>query len=302
MPEVDHWTTLEAPLRSVARASRGATQSHAGRSGNMTPSWSGRSDGGWTLNSPPCTTTTTRSSCSTAPRSGGVAVVRASLGARAHPRKRRVAFWKDSAQGARRLWSRGANRRRRVHSSVSRIAPIYHLQHEGAVYFASRIDPLVMYAPPATDDRLASLGLDLLPALPAGRAYAPSSRSSACVPSAPWSGTRSESVQAPSSTVGLGPRSSPASTSGPGPRPCWRRCGGARSPRGGPVACTLSGGWDSTPPALPPRGAGPRRSRDHGQPGQRPLPRESWPPRSRGPRRQPFHGGGHRRRPSRGDP
>ncbi len=34
-----------------------------------------------------------------------------------------------------------------MHSSVSGVAPIYYIEHEGAVYFASRIDPLVQALP-----------------------------------------------------------------------------------------------------------------------------------------------------------
>lgn len=52
--------------------------------------------------------------------------------------------WQDAAG---RLASCGLEirgRERVVHSSVSGIAPIYHVEHEGATYFASRIDPLVM--------------------------------------------------------------------------------------------------------------------------------------------------------------
>ncbi|HXQ89580.1 MAG TPA: hypothetical protein VN733_08065, partial [Solirubrobacterales bacterium] len=40
-----------------------------------------------------------------------------------------------------------AGRRRFLHSAVNGLAPIYWLQHEGAVYFASRIDPLVQTSP-----------------------------------------------------------------------------------------------------------------------------------------------------------
>ncbi len=59
------------------------------------------------------------------------------------PAKRRVASWKDAAceLAACGLVARGE--RRRVHSSVSGVAPIYYVEHQGAVYFASRIDPLV---------------------------------------------------------------------------------------------------------------------------------------------------------------
>lgn len=38
-------------------------------------------------------------------------------------------------------------RRRSLHSAVNGLAPLYWLQHEGAVYFASRIDPLVRTSP-----------------------------------------------------------------------------------------------------------------------------------------------------------
>jgi hypothetical protein len=37
--------------------------------------------------------------------------------------------------------------RRRIHSSISGIVPLYYLEHRGAVYFASRIDPLVRAIP-----------------------------------------------------------------------------------------------------------------------------------------------------------
>ncbi|HEV2727377.1 MAG TPA: hypothetical protein VGV34_03730, partial [Solirubrobacterales bacterium] len=38
-------------------------------------------------------------------------------------------------------------RRRFLHSAVNGLAPLYWLEHEGAVYFASRIDPLVQTSP-----------------------------------------------------------------------------------------------------------------------------------------------------------
>jgi hypothetical protein len=60
-----------------------------------------------------------------------------------HPVKRNVTSWREVASelAACGLVVRGE--RRRVHSSVAGVAPIYRVEHEGAVYFASRIDPLV---------------------------------------------------------------------------------------------------------------------------------------------------------------
>jgi Asparagine synthase len=60
---------------------------------------------------------------------------------------RGVGLWKDAA---RELGACGLvvhDRRRRVHSSVSGVAPVYYMEHGRAVYFASRIDALVMSLP-----------------------------------------------------------------------------------------------------------------------------------------------------------
>jgi asparagine synthase len=63
------------------------------------------------------------------------------------PAKRSVTSWREAAceLAACGLVTRGE--RRRVHSSVSGVAPIYYVEHAGAVYFASRIDPLVQALP-----------------------------------------------------------------------------------------------------------------------------------------------------------
>jgi hypothetical protein len=56
---------------------------------------------------------------------------------------RRVASWRDAACDLAACGLVADRGRRRVHSSVSGSAPIYYVQHGEAVYFASRIDPLV---------------------------------------------------------------------------------------------------------------------------------------------------------------
>ena len=63
------------------------------------------------------------------------------------PGERKVGFWKDAARELAACGLVVQGQRRRVHSSVSGVAPIYHLEHGGAVYFASRIDPLVRALP-----------------------------------------------------------------------------------------------------------------------------------------------------------
>ena len=63
------------------------------------------------------------------------------------PGERKVGFWKDASRELAACGLVVQGQRRRVHSSVSGIAPIYHLEHGRAVYFASRIDPLVRALP-----------------------------------------------------------------------------------------------------------------------------------------------------------
>jgi asparagine synthase len=63
------------------------------------------------------------------------------------PAKRSVDSWKDAACELAACGLVAQGERRRVHSSVSGVAPIYHVVHAGAVYFASRIDPLVQALP-----------------------------------------------------------------------------------------------------------------------------------------------------------
>ena len=60
---------------------------------------------------------------------------------------RPVRFWKDASRELAACGLVVQGERRRVHSSVSGVAPIYHLAHGNAVYFASRIDPLVRALP-----------------------------------------------------------------------------------------------------------------------------------------------------------
>jgi hypothetical protein len=74
-------------------------------------------------------------------RGRGFAWSEGSSGARA------VRFWKDAAVELAACGLVVQDQRRRVHSSVSGIASVYHLEHDGAVYFASRIDPLVKGLP-----------------------------------------------------------------------------------------------------------------------------------------------------------
>jgi hypothetical protein len=75
-------------------------------------------------------------------------------------RDRRGFAWSEDAalRGRARSWREAACElsacglvvepgRRRAHSSVSGVAPVYWLEHDGAVYFASRIDPLVRALP-----------------------------------------------------------------------------------------------------------------------------------------------------------
>jgi hypothetical protein len=65
----------------------------------------------------------------------------------ARPAQRNVASWKDAACELAACGLVAHRERRRVHSSVSGVAPIYYVEHAGAVYFASRIDPLVQILP-----------------------------------------------------------------------------------------------------------------------------------------------------------
>lgn len=62
-------------------------------------------------------------------------------------RDRTVRFWKDAAVELAACGLVVQNERRRVHSSVSGIAPVYHVEHDGAVYYASRIDALATALP-----------------------------------------------------------------------------------------------------------------------------------------------------------
>jgi hypothetical protein len=62
-------------------------------------------------------------------------------------RKRHARSWKEASLELAACGLVAHGRRRRVHSSVSGVAPVYHLEHAGAVYFASRIDPLVRALP-----------------------------------------------------------------------------------------------------------------------------------------------------------
>ena len=63
------------------------------------------------------------------------------------PRRAQRRSWKDAACELAACGLVAQRERRRVHSSVSGVAPIYYVEHEGAVYFASRIDPLVQALP-----------------------------------------------------------------------------------------------------------------------------------------------------------
>lgn len=55
--------------------------------------------------------------------------------------------WRDAACELAAAGLAIEGRRRLVHSSVSGVAPVYYLRHGDAVYFASRIDPLVAAVP-----------------------------------------------------------------------------------------------------------------------------------------------------------
>jgi asparagine synthase len=63
------------------------------------------------------------------------------------PAERSVTSWKDAACELAACGLVAHGERRRVHSSVSGVAPIYYVEYAGAVYFASRIDPLVQALP-----------------------------------------------------------------------------------------------------------------------------------------------------------
>jgi Asparagine synthase len=63
------------------------------------------------------------------------------------PGERKVGFWKDASLELAACGLVVQGQRRRVHSSVSGVAPVYHVEHRRAVYFASRIDPLVKALP-----------------------------------------------------------------------------------------------------------------------------------------------------------
>jgi hypothetical protein len=63
------------------------------------------------------------------------------------PREGRIRCWEDAARelGACGLVLEPGGRY--IHSSVSGVAPVYHVDHDGATYFASRIDALVTALP-----------------------------------------------------------------------------------------------------------------------------------------------------------
>ena len=67
--------------------------------------------------------------------------------AEGRPGERKVGFWKDASLELAACGLVVQDQRRRVHSSVSGVAPVYHVEHGRAVYFASRIDPLVKALP-----------------------------------------------------------------------------------------------------------------------------------------------------------
>ena len=129
--------------------------------------WSQGSDGAWRARCPPSTRTARPSCCWIGPQSaGGRARAQGFAWSEGRPAKRNVASWKDAACELAACGLVAHRERRRVHSSVSGVAPIYYVEHAGAVYFASRIDPLVRILPRRLHDRLARLGVHLLPPLP----------------------------------------------------------------------------------------------------------------------------------------
>jgi hypothetical protein len=62
-----------------------------------------------------------------------------------------VRSWEDAARELNACGVVVGPRRRGVHSSVSGAAPVFWIDHEGATYFASRIDPLVRAVPGRLD-------------------------------------------------------------------------------------------------------------------------------------------------------
>ena len=62
------------------------------------------------------------------------------------PRAGRPRDWKEAATASR-CGLALVGKRRWLHSSISGLAPIYWLDHEGATYFCSRLDPLARAAP-----------------------------------------------------------------------------------------------------------------------------------------------------------
>ena len=136
-------------MRAGCRTSiHGATRSPAGRSAATTPLWSQRSDGAWRARCPPSTRTASPS-CSWigAAIRWGARRTQGFAWSEGRPAERSVTSWKDAACELAACGLVAHGERRRVHSSVSGVAPIYYVEHAGAVYFASRIDPLVQALP-----------------------------------------------------------------------------------------------------------------------------------------------------------
>jgi hypothetical protein len=65
----------------------------------------------------------------------------------AMPRDARIRSWRDAARELGACGLVVEPGRRYLHSSVSGVAPLYHVDHGDATYFASRIDPLVTTLP-----------------------------------------------------------------------------------------------------------------------------------------------------------
>ena len=167
------------------------------------------------------------------------------------PAKRSIASWKDAACELAACGLVAHGERRRVHSSVSGVAPIYYIEHEGAWYSASRIDPLVQALPRRyTIDWRAWASIFYL-RLPIGGA--PLEEVKRLRPfGAPWNGMRIAGRRRRGSIAGRGPRSSRPSASTRAPAPSSRQCGRPSRPfRGGPSSARSR--WLGLPaPALPP--------------------------------------------------
>jgi hypothetical protein len=156
-----------------------------------------------------------------------------------------VRFWKDASRELAACGLVIHGERRRVHSSVSGVAPVYHLADGNAVYFASRIDPLVGALPRRlTIDWRAWASIFYL-RFPVGE-RTPFLEVKRLRPfsTLEWD----EAAERPRTVQHRWPWSEvePQLDLEAGSDAALEAMGAAIAPLGsGPVTCTLSGGWDS---------------------------------------------------------